>query len=77
MFVLGDTFDLWNRSDVWHIISPFKLIWDQPWGPVFVRTAAQYLAPFGAGTVLGPINMYTYRTPDFLISSAQDYNGKN
>ncbi len=31
--------------------------------------------PFGAGPVLGPINMYTHRTPDFMLSTVQDYHG--
>ena len=31
--------------------------------------------PFGNGAVLGPANMYTYRTKDFMISSVQDYKG--
>ena len=36
----------------------------------------QFGEPFGNGAVLGPANMYTYRTKDFMISSVQDYKGK-
>ena len=43
--------------------------------PLLFDLIAQYAAPFGAGSVLGPANVFTYRTPDFLLSSAQDYNG--
>lgn len=76
-FVLGDTFQLWNRSEVWNAVSPAKVIWDlDPFGPTIVKKIAQFFNPMGGGPVLGPVNMYTYRTKDFLLSSAQDYHGE-
>ena len=73
MFILGDEFNLWNRSDTWEVVSIFKPIWD--YDPALVHEIGTILAPLGFGPVLGPVHMYNYRTPDFYLSSGQDYHG--
>ena len=32
---------------------------------------------FGGGSTLGPANVYTYRTPDYMLSSTQNYKSKS
>lgn len=72
MFVVGDAYNLWNRSEVWETVGLFKPLWDLD--PYIIDYAADVGAPLGSGSVLGNVNMYTYRTPDFMMSSVQDYN---
>ena len=73
IFILGDTFDLWNSSDTWIAVSIFEDLWHN--SPNFVHEVGQALEPLGGGPVLGPINMYTFRSKDLLVSSVQDYHG--
>ena len=73
MFILGDTFRLWNTSDTWEDVSIFQGIWNR--NPDFVRKVGEVFEPLGGGPVLGPINMYSYRYDDFSLSSVQDYHG--
>ncbi|TRY69923.1 hypothetical protein TCAL_02356 [Tigriopus californicus] len=72
MFVVGDSYNLWNRSETWETVGLFKPLWDLD--PYIIDYAAEVGAPLGSGSVLGNVNMYTYRTPDFMMSSVQDYN---
>ena len=72
MFYLGDTFDLWNNSDTWHDVDIFEPLW--PDHVDLIRRVADFVEPLGGGPVLGDVNVYTYRSGDFLVSSAQDYH---
>lgn len=73
IFILGDTYRLWNTSDTWQDVSVFLGVWNR--NPDLVRKVARAFEPLGGGPVLGPINMYTYRTEHFLLSSVQNYHG--
>ena len=53
---------------------PAKPIWDE--SPNFVIKLGQQLPMFGGGSTLGPANVYTYRTPDYMLSSTQNYKSK-
>ena len=37
--------------------------------------SGKQLPMFGGGSTLGAANVYTYRTPDFMLSSTQSYRG--
>ena len=49
-----------------------KPIWDI--SPALVTTVGEYTAALGGGSTLGSANVYTYRTPDFMLSSAQNFD---
>ena len=74
IFVTGDSYDLWDRTEIWGSLKPFKPIWDL--SPQFVNTLGQSVPMFGGGSTLGPANVYTYRTSDFMLSSSQNYRSK-
>ena len=51
-----------------------KKIWDS--NPDIVELIAKVGEPIGAGPTLGYARVFTFRTPDLLLSSAQDYKGE-
>ena len=62
--------NLWNTE----AFSPFIPLRDLVHNnPVEARPLAQRLAPMLALGVLAEVNTYTYREPDVMLSSAQDY----
>ena len=73
-FVSGDEYNLWNRSETWEMLTPVKAIWDE--NPELIDQVGKTFYMFGGGPVLGYAKSYTYRTPDFFLSSVQDYNSK-
>lgn len=75
LFVVGDAYNLWERSDLWITLSVFKPIWDLPNGPLIVDAIGALAAPFGYGPILGGVHMLTHRTEQFMLSSTQDYHG--
>jgi hypothetical protein len=74
IFLTGDSYDLWDRTEVWGQIKPAKILWDL--SPDFVVQVGTLAAPFGGGSTLGSANIYTYRSADFMLSSAQNYHRK-
>ena len=74
IFITGDSYDLWDRTEIWGSLKPFKPIWDL--SPQFVNTLGQSVPMFGGGSTLGPANVYTFRTSDFMLSSTQNYRSK-
>ena len=76
LFVTGDAYDLWNRSDIYsQILLPAKPLWEQ--SPEFVYSVGKTFHMFGGGTSLGPANVYTYRTQNAMLSSTQNYHRKS
>ena len=71
IFIVGDAYDLWDRTEIWGQVKVAKPIWDLT--PSLVSTVGENAQAIGGGTTLGPANVYTYRSPDFMLSSAQDY----
>ena len=63
------------RTDLWNSLYILKAIWDE--NPDFISDFAQLVEPYGAGPVLGYANVLTYRTEDFMLSSAVDYKSKS
>ena len=57
------------------LIFSAKPLWDE--SPDFVIQVGQQLPMFGGGSTLGPANVYTYRTPDYMLSSTQNYKSKS
>lgn len=73
LFIVGDEYNLWNRSDTWMDIAVAKPLWDL--SPDIIDIAGVIGAPLGHGAVLGPGNVQTFRSPDIFLSSFQDYKG--
>lgn len=72
IFITGDAYDLWDRTEIWGQVKLAKPIWDI--SPGLVTTVGEATATLGGGSTLGSANVYTYRTPDFMLSSAQNYH---
>jgi len=45
-----------------------------PTSPGLVTTIGEQTDTLGGGSTLGSANVYTYRTPDFMLSSVQNYH---
>merc|ERR1712241_665752 len=73
IFIVGDGYDLWDRTEVWGQIKIAKPIWDIT--PELVGPVGEIGAPLGHGAVLGPANIRTFRSKGIMLSSAQDYKG--
>ncbi len=79
--LLPMTFDVGNRENLWDAqFSPFKALRDLVWNPAAPEQsikAAQGVAisfwPTINQAVLKEVNTYTYRTRDYMLSTAQDY----
>ncbi|MBK7976629.1 MAG: hypothetical protein IPK07_26305 [Deltaproteobacteria bacterium] len=68
-FDLIDTYDLWNGGPPWDglgFLKPFV-------GSPLLEEVASALAPMSRGLVLENANTYTYRTPHYQLSGAQDW----
>jgi len=73
IFIVGDGYDLWDRTTTWRDLKIAKPIWDID--PFLVDTVGEIGAPLGHGAVLGPANVKTFRSKGLMLSSAQDYKG--
>ena len=74
LFVVGDAYELWNRTEIFGLVRVALPIWNA--APSLVTTVGGLTAPLGGGSTLGSANVYTYRSPDFMLSSAQNYHRK-
>lgn len=67
-------FDLWDGFLVGGIEEPYKgMLKQMSTNPAAVQNFAMELLPVSQGLGLEQVNTYTYRTPDYQISGAQDY----
>ncbi len=72
---LLDTYDLWDGFLFGDIPEPYKsMIKDQSGKPNLVQLSKD-LAVLSYGIALEGMDTYTWRTPDFQLSGAQDYKG--
>ena len=65
MFIVGDTYNLWDRHPVWQPLKLALTIYHTD--PFIVDEIARLGSEFGLGTVLGRSNVYTYRTPNYML----------
>lgn len=68
-FQLIDTYDLWNGGPPWDglgFLKPFV-------GSPLLEDVSTALAPMSRGLVLENANTYTFRTPHYQLSGAQDW----
>ena len=65
MFIVGDEYDLWDRHPIWQQLKLALPIYHTD--PFIVDEIAKAGAEFGLGTVLGRSNVYTYRTPKYML----------
>ena len=73
IFIVGDAYNLWDRHPIWKQIKIALPIYHTD--PFIIDTIASAVAPFGRGPLLGRSNVYTYRTPEYMMSSVQNYHG--
>lgn len=67
-------FDLWDGFLVGGIEEPYKgMLQQMSTNPAAVKNFAMELLPVSQGLGLEQVNTYTYRTPDYQLSGAQDY----
>ena len=72
IFLVGDAYKLWNRAEIWgEFLKPLQPLWNL--APEFVKRVGESLPMFGGGSTLGAANVYTYRTPNYMLSSTQNY----
>ncbi len=69
VFEAADTYGLWESA----LFQPFLEIRDAVGTLAFAQIAAVALPHAASAGLLEEVNTYTYRTPDFMLSSAQDY----
>ncbi|MCG8588737.1 MAG: hypothetical protein MJE66_05550 [Proteobacteria bacterium] len=75
------TLQVGEREELWDAqFAPFKQLRDIVWNPadpegsiVFAQQLAQGLWPSINQALLKEVNTYTYRTRDYMLSTAQDY----
>lgn len=75
------TFEVAERENLWDAqFAPFKPLRDIVWNPndpegsiVFAQRLTRSLWPFINESMLKEVNTYTYRTADYMLSTAQDY----
>jgi hypothetical protein len=73
-FATADRYNLWETE----LFEPFAPMRDLVGGdPEVARPLARELAPMVALGLLSEVNTYTYRSPDVMLSSAQDYRPGN
>jgi len=51
IFITGDAYDLWDRTEIWGQVKLAKPIWDI--SPNLVTTIGERTAAFGGGSTLG------------------------
>jgi hypothetical protein len=72
--VITGTFDLVEHFDLWD-----NYLWSDLWflrifvGSPLLRTVAEIYEPMSRGVALEAVSTYTYRTPYYQLSGAQDY----
>ena len=66
---VGDRYNLWESE----LFLPFREIKEAVGSVAFAQVAAQGLADSVAAGLNEEVNTYTWRTPDYLLSTAQDY----
>lgn len=73
--VVPTTIDFINTYNLWDTdgFQPFRAVRDLTALPGIAQTVAQNLAHSISMPLLKEVNLYTYRTPDYMLSSAQDY----
>lgn len=73
--VVPTTIDFINTYNLWDTdgFQPFRSVRDLTALPGIAQTVAQNLAHSISMPLLKEVNLYTYRTPDYMLSSAQDY----
>ncbi len=72
-FQLIDTYDLWNGGPPWDglgFLKPFV-------GSPLLQQVSQALEPMSRGIMLESADIYTYRTPHYQLSGAQDWKPGN
>ena len=65
MFIVGDEYNLWDRHPIWQQLKLALPIYHTD--PFIVDEIAKAGSEFGLGTVLGRSNVYTYRTPKYML----------
>ena len=68
----GDRYNLWNTS-VLEPFRPLRELLGQPPNIDFGVGLARQIWPAAALGLLKEVNTYTYRTSDYILSTAQDY----
>lgn len=69
VFEVADYYGLWESE----LFQPFVEIRDAVGTLAFAQIAAQALPHAASGPLNEEVNTYSYRTPEYLLSSAQDY----
>lgn len=69
VFETADAYGLWESE----LFQPYLEIRDAVGSLAFAQIAAAALPHAVAGPLLEEVNTYTYRTADYMLSSAQDY----
>jgi hypothetical protein len=69
VYEAADTYGLWESD----LFQPFLEIRDAVGTLAFAQIAAQALPHAASAGLLEEVNTYSYRTPEYLLSSAQDY----
>jgi hypothetical protein len=73
--VLPIVWDVAYEYNLWEseLFLPYKGIRDAVGSLEFAQLAAHTLAPAAAAGLLKEVDTYTFRTPDYMMSTAQDY----
>jgi hypothetical protein len=73
--VLPIVWDVGNRYNLWEseLFLPYAEIRNQLGSLALAQAAAQSLAHAAAAGLNEEVNTYTWRTPDYMLSTAQDY----
>jgi len=69
VYQVADTYGLWETQ----LFQPFLEIRDAVGTLAFAQVTAQSLPHAAAAGLNEQVNTYSFRTPDYLLSSAQDY----
>ena len=69
VFETADAYGLWESE----LFQPYVEIRDAVGSLAFAQIAASALPHAASGPLLEEVNTYTYRTADYMLSSAQDY----
>jgi len=68
-FDLVDTYNLWEGGEPWNQLGFLRFLVGSP----LLVTISELFEPLTRGVVLESVSTYTYRTPYYQISCAQDY----
>jgi hypothetical protein len=69
VFEVADRYDLWDTE----LFQPYTAIRDAVGTATFAQVAAAGLARAASAGLNKEVNTYTWRTPDYMLSTAQDY----